>query len=417
MKRDQVSGFRSKVEGSRLEGWKVERLGDVCEFLNGLWKGKKPPFVKVGVIRNTNFTKDCELDDTDIAYLDVEQSLFSKRKLQYGDIILEKSGGGPKQPVGRVVIFDKEGDFSFSNFTSVLRIKDKGKLDFRFLHKYLFSAYVSGVTEKMQSHSTGIRNLKFDEYKEIPVPLPPLPEQKRIVSLLDEAFAALAQVGANAARNLVNAREVFEAELNVIFGNGRDWEIGKLGDVLQKTETIDPTKTPNEEYVYIDVSSVNKENLSIEEVNLIKGKDAPSRARKLVKTNDVIFATVRPTLKRIAIIPKEYDGQICSTGYFVLRGKEFIDNRLVFYFLQTHSFMERMEKLQKGASYPAVTDGEVREQIITFPKSLGEQRAIVERLEGLSKETRRLEAVYRQKMGDVEELRKSVLRRAFEGEL
>jgi len=89
------------------QSWEIEKLEDVCDFGNGLWTGKKPPFQKVGVIRNTNFTKEGKLDDTDIVFLDVEKSQYAKRKLQFGDIIIEKSGGGPKQPVGRVVIFDK----------------------------------------------------------------------------------------------------------------------------------------------------------------------------------------------------------------------------------------------------------------------------------------------------------------------
>lgn len=94
------------------KGWQAKKLEDVCEFNNGLWKGEKPPFVTVGVIRNTNFTKDGTLDDSDIAYLEVEAKKFEKRRLAFGDIILEKSGGGPKQPVGRVVLFDKKaGDF------------------------------------------------------------------------------------------------------------------------------------------------------------------------------------------------------------------------------------------------------------------------------------------------------------------
>ncbi|MCX8472609.1 MAG: restriction endonuclease subunit S, partial [Sediminibacterium sp.] len=122
-----------------MKNWEIKKLGEVCVFSNGLWIGKKPPFQKVGVIRNTNFTKDCQLDESNIVFLDVEQSQFSKRKLKYGDIILEKSGGGPKQPVGRVVIFNKtEGDFSFSNFTSVIRIKEHKVVNFNFLHLYLF---------------------------------------------------------------------------------------------------------------------------------------------------------------------------------------------------------------------------------------------------------------------------------------
>jgi type I restriction enzyme S subunit len=168
------------------QSWQTKKLGEICEFINGLWTGKKPPFIEVGVIRNTNFTKEGTLNDSEIVYLQVEKKLYEKRKLEFGDIILEKSGGGPKQPVGRVIVFDKrKGDYSFSNFTSAIRIKDKALVYFPYLHRFLHFEYISGVTEKMQSNSTGIRNLKFEEYKLIEIPLPPLAEQKRIVEILD----------------------------------------------------------------------------------------------------------------------------------------------------------------------------------------------------------------------------------------
>jgi type I restriction enzyme S subunit len=113
----------------------------------------------------------------------------------------------------------------------------------------------------------------------------------------------------------------------------------------------------------------------------LKGKDAPSRARKLVRFGDVIFATIRPTLQRIAKIPEELDGQVCSTGYFVLKPKEIISGDLLFYFLLSDAFSERMGILQKGASYPAVTDAEVRGVEISFPESLVEQKRIVKILD------------------------------------
>ena len=189
--------------------WHTAPLGEVTQFINGLWKGEDPPFVHVGVIRNTNFTKDGALDDTDIAYLDVETKKFQKRRLQFGDVILEKSGGGPKQPVGRVVLFDKtEGLFSFSNFTAAIRVVDPTALDSRFLHKYLHWVYVAGRTEAMQSHSTGIRNLNGDAYKAIEVTYPSLPEQRRIVAILDDAFESVAIAKANAEKNSQNAREL-----------------------------------------------------------------------------------------------------------------------------------------------------------------------------------------------------------------
>jgi len=198
--------------------WQIKKLGDICDFHNGLWKGKKPPYIKVGVIRNTNFTKDGELDDANIAYLDVEKKQFEKRKLFYGDIILEKSGGGPKQPVGRVIIFDKkDGDFSFSNFTSVIRIKRKDQIDFKYLHKYLFFSYINGVTETMQSHTTGIRNLNFKLYKEIEIPLPPLLEQQCIVQKLDGLSAETKKLEAIYKQKLAILEELKKSILQKAF--------------------------------------------------------------------------------------------------------------------------------------------------------------------------------------------------------
>ena len=262
--------------------------------------------------------------------------------------------------------------------------------------------------------------------EEYDIPIPPLPEQKRIVKVLDEVFEGVNKAKANAEKNLDNAKELFESYLQGVFGttNGhestrtkQEWETKKLEDILQKTETVNPTLCPDKEFLYIDVSSVDNQTFSVKNATLLKGKDAPSRARKLVKSGDVIFATVRPTLKRIAIIPKEYNGQVCSTGYFVLRGKELINNNLLFYFLQTNRFNEKMQKLQKGASYPAVTDSDVKEQIVTFPKSMSEQRAIVAKLDALSEQIKKLEAIYQQKLAGLEELKKSVLKKAFSGDL
>ncbi len=156
----------------------------------------------------------------------------------------------------------------------------------------------------------------------------------------------------------------------------KGWQTKSLGEILEKTETINPLQSPKTEFDYIDVSSVSNQTFRIEETQRLKGKDAPSRARRVVRANDILFATVRPTLQRIAIVPNELDKQVCSTGYFVLRPKPGIDHRFVFYALFTEDFMCQMESLQKGASYPAVTDGEVRAQMLAFPP-LPEQQRIV----------------------------------------
>ena len=156
----------------------------------------------------------------------------------------------------------------------------------------------------------------------------------------------------------------------------KGWQTKTLGEVLEKTETVNPLQSPNAEFDYIDVSSVSNTTFEIEETQRLIGKDAPSRARKLVRTNDIIFATIRPRLQRIAVVPPHLDKQVCSTGYFVLRPKQGIDHRFVFHSLFTEGFTEQMESLQKGASYPAVTDGDVRAQEIPVPP-LAEQQRIV----------------------------------------
>ena len=394
--------------------WETQALGDVLEVLrNGAnckqdKKGLGQKITRIETIAQAEFNLD------KVGYSKLKESDKAKYKIERGDILFSHINSVIH--VGKTALYNSDEELYHG--INLLLMRPKDFLLPNYLEYFLKSLFISGYWRTVCKQSVNQASVNQQDIGKVAIHYPKsLPEQQRIVSVLDEAFASIADAKSNAERNLVNARELFEAVLEGYFGNGKDWEEKNLGEVLQKTETIDPTKTPNKEYVYIDVSSVNKENLSIEEVNLIKGKDAPSRARKLIKTNDVIFATVRPTLRRIAIVPEEYDNQICSTGYFVLRGKEFIDNRLIFYFLQTNDFMTKMEKLQKGASYPAVTDGEVRDQIIHFPKSLAEQRAIVGRLEALSAETGRLEEIYEAKVEGLEELKKSVLGKAFAGEL
>ncbi|MGN0022681.1 MAG: restriction endonuclease subunit S [Elusimicrobiaceae bacterium] len=184
--KDVFSSCLNNIFNHPAHNWEEKKLEDIVSVLNGLWTGKKPPYCQAFVIRNTNFTKDCRLDLSDVANLQVEQRQFDNRELKKGDILVEKSGGGPKQPVGRVVLFDKtERGFSFSNFTSVLRIKNPTIISYYFLYWVLYFCYLSGKTIPMQKYTTGIRNLQMSEYKELKVSFPSLVEQKRIVEKLD----------------------------------------------------------------------------------------------------------------------------------------------------------------------------------------------------------------------------------------
>ncbi len=175
-------------ERGKKEGWPMKKLGEICNFQNGLWKGKKPPFKVVKVLRNTNFLNSGHLDLTNVAEIKVEERQLASRLLQRGDLILERSGGGPTQPVGRVVYFDTAGEYSFSNFTTRIRVNNSSQVDPIYLWRYLNYLYISGQTEKLQKQTTGIRNLIFSEYKDLQISLPLVSKQKQIVIYLDSLF-------------------------------------------------------------------------------------------------------------------------------------------------------------------------------------------------------------------------------------
>lgn len=155
----------------------------------------------------------------------------------------------------------------------------------------------------------------------------------------------------------------------------------KLADVLLKTQNIKWAEHPNEQFSYIDLSSVSRAHHVITSTQTINAKNAPSRAQKKVQAGDIIFGTTRPTLSRFCIVPPEYDSQVCSTGFCVIRAdtsKALV--RYIYYNLMSRDFLRLMEDVQRGTSYPAVTDTDVKGFEIPLP-TLDEQQAIVETLD------------------------------------
>jgi len=191
-----------------------------------------------------------------------------------------------------------------------------------------------------------------------------------------------------------------------------DWTTRLIQDVMLKTPLTDPKKTPDVSFLYVDVSGVSNKTLEITTSEELLGKDAPSRARRIVSAGDVIFATVRPTLRRIAIVPDYLDGQVVSTGYFVFKPTSEVFNRFLFYYLQTQSFMGKMESLQSGASYPAVNDTQVKGQSISYPP-IPEQQRIVAILDQAFADIEKTRANAEQNLKNARELFDSYLNQVF----
>lgn len=155
----------------------------------------------------------------------------------------------------------------------------------------------------------------------------------------------------------------------------------KLGEVCEKVSNIKWKDNLNKEFIYVDLNSVNRDNCKIEEFQIINHTNAPSRAQQIIKKGDIIFGTTRPTLKRYCHITKEYDGQICSTGFCVLRAnKKEVLEKWIFFNLTTNNFYGYIEKNQQGASYPSISDSSLKNFQIPIPP-LVVQNEVVEILD------------------------------------
>jgi type I restriction enzyme S subunit len=165
----------------------------------------------------------------------------------------------------------------------------------------------------------------------------------------------------------------------------------RLADVVEPVSTWNPEKTPASWFEYVDLSAVDQQTKSIVNPTVICGSDAPSRARQLVTTGDVLVSTVRPNLNAVAVVPAKLDGATASTGFTVLRPSSRVDSRYLFHWVRSAAFVEDMVRKATGASYPAVSDRIVKESPISLP-SVDEQRriaAILDRADSLRAEYKR----------------------------
>jgi type I restriction enzyme, S subunit len=157
------------------------------------------------------------------------------------------------------------------------------------------------------------------------------------------------------------------------------WLVTTIDQVT--TNIIQRQPQQDENFIYIDIGSIDREKKYIVTPQKMLGKDAPSRARKVVQTGDVIVSTTRPNLNAVAMVTKELNGQIASTGFDVLRAPN-IDPRWLFYIVRTTDFVQTMSELVQGALYPAIRSKDVRSFEIPFAP-LNEQKRIADKLDRL----------------------------------
>ena len=262
----------------------------------------------------------------------------------------------------------------------------------RFLYLWLKS-----IADVIVAEGTGatVQGVKLPFVKSLPMPIPPLEEQRRIVGLLDEAFEGIATAKANAEKNLQNARALFDSHLNSVFSKkGDGWVEMRFDEICVLQRGFDLPKHSRKPGKYPLVSS-NGITDSID----------------LWKVHGPGVVTGRSgTIGKLHFVDEDF--WPLNTALYI---KEFHGNyeRFVYYFLKQFD----LGKFRSGAGVPTLNRNNVHGEKVTFPTSLDEQKEIVTTLDVLSEETQRLAAIYERKVAALEELKKSLLHRAFNGEL
>ena len=194
------------------------------------------------------------------------------------------------------------------------------------------------------------------------------------------------------------------------------WQQPTLADVTVKIPNAKPQSEPEREFCYVDISSICNRTFSITECKSFEGKDAPSRAKRPIESDDVLFSNVRTYLRNVAVVPPKLHAQLCSTGFTVLRSNGAVDPYYLFRYVLSDEFVDQITGHQTGSNYPATSDKVVFRQPIPLPP-LAEQERIVAAVERLFEQLRGVRARLERVPAILKRFRQSVLAAACSGRL
>ncbi len=288
-----------------------------------------------------------------------------------------------------------------------------------FYHPELLAFFINVLTKKIPDKGYA-RHFQFLEKENIP--LLPQREQEQLVSLIEQLFSDLD----NAIENLKKAKDqlkvyrqsvlkyAFEGKLTE---DSKKFKRVKLRTVCDTVQNIGKSVNPNESFRYIDIGCIDNTSNRIVCNKDYLWSDAPSRAKQIIKSGDVLFSTVRTYLRNIAMVSEKYDGQIGSTGFCVIRPKkDCLVSQYIFYYVLWDKFINHISTFQTGTSYPAVRDDDVFSQTIPLP-ALPTQKRIVEEIESRFSICDKMEESIENSLDQATVLRQSILKQAFDGKL
>jgi len=397
------------------KGWEIKKLGEVCELIN---RGVSPKYIDDNgmIVLNQKCVREHEINFEPSRFHDATLKKVSEDKIiRKGDVLVNSTGTGT---LGRVAQVREELDNVTvdSHITIVRPIKEIFYPDFFGWALILIEDEIASRGEGCGGQTELSRStLKNDFIISYPKSLS---EQQRIVAILDEAFAAIAKAKANAQQNLQNAKELFESYLQGVFENKVEgWEECNLEKYIKLIDYRGRTPVKKESGVrLITAKNVKLGYLQLEPQEFIAADNYDSwMSRGIPNFGDVIFTTEAP-LANVAQIDTNEKLAFAQRIIVMQPKADKLDQTFLKYMLLSNPIRKKILDSGTGATVLGIKSSLLKKIEIPFPL-LKTQQTIVQELDALSAETKKLETIYQQKINDLEELKKSVLQKAFSGEL
>lgn len=390
----------------------MARLGDVFELqITGEW-GNECSENETGtkVLRTTNFTSEGIINYNDVVVRSISEAKIEKKKLHYGDIILEKSGGTEKTPVGRVVFCDEfiENDtYLCNNFTQAMRV-NKAIAVPKYVFYFMWNLHYSGKTDLLQNKTTGIRNLQVKAYLNEDFYLPSLEEQRKIAAVLDKVSDLITK-----RRQQLEKLDLLEkARFVEMFGdpviNPKGWEKFTLGKRCDIVTGNTPSRAEPENFgnfiEWIKSDNINTPSMFLTEAQEYLSEIGFKKCR-FVETDSLLMTCIAGSINCI--------GNVAVTGHRVAFNQQINaivpkrDNVLYLYWLMLLS-KPKIHGTINMALKGILSKGQLSEMVFPFPpiELQGQFATFVE-------QTEKIKTSIRESLTKLQTLKKALMQEYF----
>jgi len=391
--------------------WPLVRLGDVVHRLtNGfvgatrnIYQEDGIPYLLARQVKNNRLQFDGRTYVSDDFNISNKKSILIR-----GDVLLVQSGH-----IGHTAVVPAEHEGH--NCHAMIVMTPKDGLNSDFLSLFFNYLLFTGKILEIRTGST-VPHLTCKLVKELLVPLPPIPEQQRIVAILDQAFADIEKARANAEKNLKNARELFDSYLNQVFSQrGEGWVERPLSEIADVKYGFTDKATEEGDFRYVRITDIDKNGELVSTDK--KYIQSSTEARKFTLCEkDLLMARTGATFAKV-LLYRDYEPSIFASYLIKISFKEDIDNEFYWFFSKTSLYWNQANELKSGAAQPHFNGTALKQVRLPYPLSRDEQTILIEKFKAILSETMKLENFYEKKLVSLDELRKSLLQKAFSGEL